>query len=74
MVRASLERAGWDACGCGWAADGQAGRAREGLKLQGAWSRTEGSQAAKGVSKGRVSMGTVLEPLLPCWVPHLLHQ
>lgn len=46
----------------------------EGLKLRGAWSRTEGAQAAKGVSKGRVSMGTVLEPLLPRWVAHLLHQ
>lgn len=52
----------------------QAGRAGEGLKLQGAWSRTEGAQAAKGVSEGRVSMGTVLEPLLPRWMAHLLHR
>lgn len=74
MVRASLERAGWDAHGCRRAVLCQAGWAGEGLKLQGTWSRAEGPQAAKGVFKGRVSMGTMLEPLQPHWVAQLLHQ
>lgn len=54
--------------GCSWAQRGWAlpGRAGEGLKLRGAWSGTEGAQAAKGVSKGRVSVVTALVPLLPC--------
>lgn len=42
------------------------GRTGERLKLQGAWSGTEVAQAAKGVSKGRVSVVTALVPLLPC--------
>ena len=57
--------------GCLWVQMGCAmpGRAGEGLKLWGTWSRAKGTQAVKGVS-----MGTVLEPVLPCWVAHLLHQ
>lgn len=74
--RASLESAGWGAGGSGGAVLCQARRAGAGLEPRGARCRTEGPRLVRGCPKGRVSMGTGLEPLL-ChtgWPGHLLWQ